>query len=134
VRRFSFRRDAQWSGTAILLSARRGETPEVSTQRTLDGELACLGAFRDAVNLFKKDLADRHTLFQADLQGADVPDFQSDGRAEKFGIVELFPKSRVDGRGGDMDAQPDTRQAALALDTSANPRGVGELDLFLGPA
>jgi hypothetical protein len=56
------------------------------------------------------------------------------GVAEKGRGEITAPEARVVGRGRDVNAQPKTRQAALALDARSEPRAVRELDLLQGPA
>jgi hypothetical protein len=65
----------------------------------LEGELPGVSAFGDAVNFLEDDLTDRHALFEADLQRADVPDLKSDLRTGEGGIVEDLTEARVDDGG-----------------------------------
>src|SRR5262249_58896184 len=94
--------------------------------RTLHGEVALVTFLRRSVNFLEDQLADRHPSLQADDRRADVPDLQLNRIADKRGLPLGVAKTGVNGRGRDVNAEPEPCQGTLPLDASRQPRTVGK--------
>src|ERR1043166_6110517 len=115
------------TGATCTVSAR------FSLRRPLNGELAGIRPFRNAVNFLKDDLTNRHALFEPNLEWTNVPDFQTNLRSGKIRRVYSLAKSWMNGRRRHVNAEANASQAALSLHAGADARSIWQADFLDGP-
>src|SRR5438876_7379565 len=76
----------------------------------LDGKRALVTLVRRAVDLLEDQLADSHSLFEANVQFIAVPDLEANPRTGVLGVVAVT-KAGVDRRGRDMHPDRQTGHA-----------------------
>ncbi len=107
-----------------------GKEMSLDRRRTLDGEPALVTFFGRAIDGFKNELANRHSLDDLHIQRTCIPHFKLQRTSGIFGVLLLVSETGVDRRSCYVDANSKPSKTAFAFHSCGKPSTMRKLNFF----